>query len=69
MGMNQRMVEVAPMRESASGATSLCSHDFPGRPSESAKTSTSNSGGNCSIATRRLFTFSLQFAGGPAMTM
>src|SRR5271165_6691720 len=60
VGMNQRMVEVAPMRESASGATSLCSQDFPGRPSESAKTRISNSGGNCSMAMRRLLTFSLQ---------
>jgi len=68
-GMNQRMVVVAPMRESVSGATRWCSQDFPGRPSESAKTRTSNSSGNCSTATRRLFTFSLEFSGFPAMTM
>src|SRR5271165_3603883 len=69
VGMNQRMVEVAPMRESARGATNLCSQDFPGRPSESANTRISNSGGNCSIAVRRLFTFSLHAWGAPAITM
>src|ERR1700730_9061082 len=67
LGMNQRMVVVAPILESESGAARRCSQDFPGRPSESAKTRISNSGGSCSIAVRRLWTFSLQFTGLPAM--
>src|SRR5882672_3101129 len=69
LGMNQRMVVVAPMRESASGATRWCSQVLPGRPSESVKTRTSKSGGSCSMATRRLLTFSLELAGLPAMMM
>src|ERR1700676_3432543 len=67
MGMNQRMVVVAPILESESGAARRCSQDFPGRPSESAKTRISNSGGICSIAVRRLWTFSLQLVGLPAI--
>ena len=47
VAMNQRIVVVAPMRESCKGATIRRSHDFPGRPSESTNTNTSNSGGNC----------------------
>src|SRR5215472_9090730 len=65
-GRNQRMVVVAPMRESESGATMWCSQVLDGRPSESTKTRASNSGGSCSMATRRLFTFSLHFSGFPA---
>src|SRR5260370_27092924 len=68
LGMNQRMVVVAAMRESASGATMWCSHVLPGRPSESTKTRTSKSGGSCSMQTRRLLTFSLELAGLPATT-
>src|SRR5437879_9031218 len=68
LGMNQRIVLVAPMRESASGATRWWSQVLPGRPSESTKTRTSKSGGSCSMATRRLLTFSLEVAGLPAMT-
>src|SRR5271157_2550999 len=67
LGMNQRMVVVAPMRESVRGATRQCNQYLPGRPSESVKTRTSNSGASCSTAVRRLFTFSLQFCGLPAM--
>src|SRR5438477_1289100 len=47
LGMNQRIVVVAPMRESVSGATKRLSQDFPGRPSESAKTKYSKSVGSC----------------------
>src|SRR5208337_5165769 len=68
LGIIQRMVVVAPIRESVRGATRWCSQDLPGRPSESVKTKTSNSGGSCSTTVRRLFTFSLQFWGLPAMT-
>src|SRR5579859_590291 len=68
LGMNQRMVVVAPMRESARGATMWCSQVLPGRPSESTKTRTSKSGGSCPMAARRLLTFSLEVVGFPATT-
>src|SRR6266571_637444 len=69
LGISQRIVLVAPTRESASGATRWCSQCFPGRPSESENTSTSNSSGSCSIAARRLFTFSPQLTGCPAINV
>jgi len=56
--MNQRIVVVAPMRESASGATKRLSQDFPGRPSESAKAKTSVRFRATRIAARRFCTFS-----------
>ena len=67
IGSSQRMVVVAPILTSPSGDTRWCSQRLPGQPSESVKTRTSNSGGSCSTATRRLFTFSPELAGFPAM--
>src|SRR5439155_947888 len=49
------------------GDVRICSQRLAGQPSESVKTRTSNSGGSCSTATRRLFTFSPELAGFPAM--
>src|SRR4029077_1435265 len=67
-GINQRIVVVAPTRASANGATSFFNHDFPGRPSESAKARNSKSGESCSIAKRKLFTFSPQPSALSAIT-
>ena len=66
--MSQRMVVAAPMRGSLSGAVSFRSHERPGRPSESANTSTSKSGDSCSMAARRLLIFSPHSRGAPAKT-
>src|SRR5215470_5893980 len=68
LGMSQRIVVVAPIRESDSGEIMRFSQDFPGRPSESANTRNSKSGGSCSMAKRRLFTFSPQSTGAPAIS-
>ena len=67
-GISQRNVVAAPMRASASGDTSRISQRREGRPSESAKTNTSNLSPACSTAARRLFTLSPQSRARPART-
>src|SRR5437868_3151544 len=54
-GNSQRNVVAAPTEESAKGAINRVSQERGGRPSESTKTKTSNSGPVCCTATRRLF--------------